>query len=57
MDLKLLAFTACLLIGSACAQDDQDYDGLYANLTILQSAAARTLVQAWAVQILAPVRN
>jgi hypothetical protein len=30
MDLKLFALDACLLIGSACAQDNQDY-----NATIL----------------------
>jgi hypothetical protein len=32
MDLKLFALTACLLIGSACAQDNQDHDSLYTSL-------------------------
>ena len=29
MDLVLIALAACLLIGGACAQDNQDYNGIY----------------------------
>jgi len=32
MDLKLFSLTACLLIGGACAHDNQDYNSLYASL-------------------------
>ena len=32
MDLKLSVLAACLLLGDACAQDNQDYDRLHAGL-------------------------
>ena len=31
MDLKLFALAACFLIGSAYAQDNQDYNSLYTS--------------------------
>ena len=32
MNLKLFALATCLLIGGACAKDNQDYDSLYTSL-------------------------
>ena len=32
MDLKLFVLSACLLVGGACAQDNQDYKSHYAGL-------------------------
>ena len=42
MNLKLFALAACFLIGSACAQTDQDYYGLCTGLTEIGSSMDST---------------
>ena len=42
MGLRLFALGSCLLIGGTCAQDGQDYDGLYTSLTEIGSSLNST---------------